>query len=186
MARDTNRNNIKPVLLSIAFVMMVMLCLFTTKTQQVVKVRHFSYLNSIINSRLSLSFLWVGIIIFIICCTRGNFTSIAMKIFEYSKFPFFCISISQNGCFCRICFVIGLPINLCAQFTLRATSLFCLIVSMEFRKCFDFLAFVASFCYSCFRHGFCSFNSEKLCLEPLQAQYLCGSLYCIAFRGDVK
>ena len=65
------------------------------------------------------------------------------------------------------------------DFAFIAMPIFSCVVIVKFRDCFGLLATSASFCYDWFRHGF--FLIKKLCLEPLQTQYLCGSFRYIAF-----
>ncbi len=62
-----------------------------------------------------------------------------------------------------------------ADFAFIAMSIFSCMVFVKFRDCFGLLATSASFRYDLFRHGF--FLTKKLCLEPLQTHYLCGSFY---------
>ena len=62
-----------------------------------------------------------------------------------------------------------------ALLTLVKKSILSCATFRKFGSGLELLAGTTSFCYSWFRHGF--FLIKKLCLEPLQTQYLCGSFY---------
>ena len=86
----------------------------------------------------------------------------------------------RNTVSCATVFTIfALPVlflvGICAIFTRIIIAITSGLAFVKFRNEFNLLAATASSCYNRFRHGF--FLIKKLCLEPLQDRFLCGSLY---------
>ncbi len=109
----------------------------------------------------------------------GIFTFIYSFVFSSLLFAFsglfvFTIYISSllSALFCST--YIG-PIFVTTNPTVILQIIFRDTIFIKLRKWFNFLALRTLFCYGLLRHGF--FLIKKLCLEPLQDQFLCGSLY---------
>ena len=212
MARDTNRNNIKPVLFIVAEIVVVLLCLFATRTSQGFNGLHFIGDNSMIDSifcfvlfrmsdvisfyngfefvcfskscYLSLALFRLGITF--LSSSHGQPIAFGLLVFTFYGPAVFAVPIFSPNCRLQHSAFVSSLVFSAANFTLRIVTVFSCAGFVKARKMFGFLASGTSFCYNRLRHGFCSFNSEKLCLEPLQAQYLCGSLYSITMPGGVK
>jgi len=72
-----------------------------------------------------------------------------------------------------------------ANFTLAAMAIKFDLVSVKFRKGFNFLASCASFCLNCLRHG--DLLNRLSCLEPqVSHNLICGSFYCITSNQQVN
>ncbi len=184
MAFYTQRNDVEPVVLFIALMVMILLCgnflaFITLKTR---RSWEFSANNSIVNSIFCLSFVFVVMAVFSVALFPGStFRKVLIVLFAFcavAKFGF-PLSFQVFAVFAvGMTFVIFLvafsAISLEAKGSRR--------ILIECRKRFFGLASRASFCYSELRHGF--FLVKKLCLEPLQAQYLCGSIYYPTFPQE--
>lgn len=68
-----------------------------------------------------------------------------------------------------------LLIYYCANLTFILFSQSRVFAIVKFSEGFNFFAFVTSSCFNWFRHGF--FLTKKLCLEPITAHTVVGSLY---------
>lgn len=109
--------------------------------------------------------------VFIVC-----FVSLSAFIFNLSTF----CSFSSQSLFSFCFFAFWINKRLSAFLANAVMPVFHCSVFMKFRDFLNFLAMTALFCYDWFRHGF--FLLKKLCLEPLQAQYLYGSSYYATSR----
>lgn len=200
MTRTTNRNNIKPMLWLIAFVVVVLLCWFRAiMTKLSIRARQFSCFNCVIYGTFGLHKVWIfGMITFFSCQVNlFSFFSltimflivfhISFPLFGFSIFPtsfaigsfaFFGLLILLLVGLAFSCFLIFTVHNQQANLAIYLNSIFATTGFMKFRNWLDFLAFAASFCYELLRHGF-SPCKKSSCLEPV-AGYApaVGSLYC--------
>ncbi len=172
MTTNTNRNHIISVSSIVTFMVVVMSSLLRTiSTFLCCRVRHFASSNSIPNAG-SANLLHSVLFIPFANCIQGL---CAPSVFSCSFLTFFSLAIFS--------FVLTVVYSI-ASFTYRPLSVFTSFLIMKFGEFFNFLATSTSFCFNWFRHGF--FLVKKLCLEPLQTQYLCGSFYSTALPEGVK
>ena len=167
MTQNTNSNNIKPMLACIAFVVMVLLCLLTTRTFKSIGSWQFASRNGVINGVHGLNSVR----------ELSPSPSLASPVFGFACL---CLAVSDLATFA----VFGSIVSSCAVLALRLKSVFRGSSFIKLRNELNFLADTALFCFNGFRHVL--FLVKKLCLEPLQAQYLCGSLYCNQSLGNVN
>jgi hypothetical protein len=172
MTYFTDRDDIEMKLWAIAFVMVVFLGMFAAGDARKFRRReHTITFNGIINSLPG----FVSLRVFVSMLSHCTFPFFGFLPFRerlamYS-FTFRALSIHF--------------ISLATTFTARGTKpIFFLFVLMELRNGLNFLALGTRFCYDLLRHGF--FLIKRLCLEPLQTQYLCGSFNYTTFLSGVK
>jgi len=191
MTNSTKCNNIKPVLFGVAFVMVVMNSLVSATTQSGVCRKEFAGSYSGLNGHTRLFSYWISIFRVISLLARFIFVAFAKiakiffsRIFAFRAFcgclSFYGAPIPLHGSFSRLTFAV----NSCATFTAIRFAKWISFTCTEFGNIFDFFARVTLSCYNLFRHGF--FLIKKLCLEPLQTQYLCGSFYYNRDMYNVK
>ena len=208
MTRDTQRDNIKPVLAGITG-MMVMLRLFTAGALQVVGMGQFTAFNSTLYGSLGGIFNEVCFSVFFLSYLTSfaiavsfacSFIFIAFLITFLPNFVFICLAMFFKTCFNTkwIFFIISpysVPTCLFTIFCLRAffKTLFTLIAviifaSWTYRKIRDILYLFAnktSFCYDLLRHGF--LQHRKLCLRAgRRLRPAVGSFHNTTNRGAVK
>ncbi len=159
MAVSTRRNNIKQVFRGISLVMVIFCCWFAAvKTDQRSDFWQILNFNSSLNSSTSdgvhrvLNHILPSCVLALFAgyIFRGIYF---LEFFDIFLFPLFQIG-RKTG------------------FTPTIISVFSKSVLAKVGQWQDLCAIGTSFC---FRHGF--FLVKKLCLGPLQAQYLCGSFY---------
>ena len=182
MTRNTNSFNIKPMLFSIAFVVMVLLCLFTTGAFKSAWLGNSVETNSVADCVSGFSFFRMHCPCFSLALTSCYFSFFASIVFcLYNSFPFLV------G-FCPISPLLALIVfsttMFVADFTLPLQAVFSKAVLLKLRNGFNLLATATSFCYDGFRHGF--FLFKKLCFEPLQTRRLCGFSHYTTIRGNVN
>lgn len=154
MTFSTYRNNIKVMFWFITVPMMVLLCEFrATMALQSFRSRQFVVLNGIINGIAGFN-------------SFRKFSSM-FSTFTYCNFSSF------------FALIVMFKIYFFAIFAFALKSIFSGTIFVKLRNFFNFLAFGTSFCFNRFRHGF--FLCKKLCLEPLQDQFLCGLFYINPF-----
>ncbi len=166
-----HRYHTKSMFFFVAWVMIFLRLLLAKITRERICWSHFSRFNGIFNTVLGFNFFLVVFAIF-----SRTFSSIwtfleFAALFAVRRFAFFCASV----------FLISYSF---ALFASRMKTVFPRLVLVKCTNWLIFLAFIASFCFNWFRHGF--FLIKKLCLEPLESQSLCGSLYYISLFGGVK
>ncbi len=173
MTTSTKRNNVKPMFTGISFVMVVFLCLFAAWTIQTVRLREFSGLYTIHDGVSGLHPVWISCFVSFTdsFCFR-RFSKILLTAIM-SNFVFVASLVSSSGGTAFFALVITITYNFAAIYTMILESVLCCAILIKFRNGLGLLALRASFCYDCLRHGF--FSVKKLCSEPLQTQYLCGS-----------
>lgn len=184
MARNTNRNNIKPMLTGISLMVMILFCLFATRAFINMGWLHFTQGDRVAYSAAGLTFLAV----FNIISFATLFVFFRFQVFLAGSFlrgltfftlpkSFTFLSFAIFSHICKLIFLrlISFAVCFATILTMIPKTIPRVLILVKFRKVLDYFAFRASFCYGLIRHGF--FLHEKLCLEPLQAQYLCGSLY---------
>ncbi len=170
-------HNGKPLSLPVAGLVVILLCgcFLALDTLETGCLGKFSANDSIIDSIFCFPFRFIGVAVF----SMGFFPGRTFCKFFIVSFAFFAVA---KGIF-------SLPFQVPAMFAIGVTFVIFLVafsaisldakcsrgVLVKFRKLFFGIALRASFCYNVLRHGF--FLTKKLCLEPLQAQYLCGSFY---------
>ncbi len=170
----TDRNNIEPVLWCIAFMVMVVVGLAAAGTYHAFDRGEFSTINGIANSIFGLGFLWKFSLVSLVSGSIRYHAFLALMI------SFLCFS-ALLACFvsasCR--FVFGSLVKcLHARLAISPKPISVVSIFMKITNGPKLLASRTSFCYTLLRHGFSLI--KKLCLEPLQTQYLCGSLYYTA------
>ena len=178
MTHSTNRNNIEPMLFSVAGVM-VLLCLFTTRAVERFHVRQFAGDYRTVNSFFCRPAFREFAGVFGVGGFGTYFTFWSLPVFarmcdQSPPAHLGRVKFAEVKSLMRAFAILALPVN----------PIFGCAIFVKIRHLLSSLAFRACFCYDWFRHGF--FLSKKLCSEPLQAQYLCGSLYCSTSRGVVK
>lgn len=186
--------------------MMVFLCLFATGAFEAIRAWQSTGPYGSSNRIRGFSFFRVFSFAIKASAITCNFASIALEV----GFAAFALSVNSQvsflvsltffgltvGFFSSLAFIalfvsllaspaiFALLIGCLTTLALRMQPVFGRTVFAEFRDFFNFLAFRASFCFNYLRHGF--FLIKKLCSEPLQTQYLCGSLYYSSSFGGVK
>lgn len=176
MTRNTNRNNIKPVFTRIALVVMVFFCVIAAiNTIQCVRPWYFSVYNSTVHNSACFHSLWITEAI----CLRAS----VFALFAFYGFVIFTIYLVTYN-FTLFCGPVFGESFIATWLTLIFMAKFARFIFVKFTKQFNGFACRAFSCYILFRHGF--FLIKKLCLEPLQTQYLCGLLYYNTNGGDVK
>ena len=176
MTRATNRNYIEPMFWFIAFMVMIVLCLLTTRTHQRHRPWHSLGFYSIINNAFGLclylvflSILFLGIFIFI--CLAIPFCGQTT-----SPFPLFCFIVFFARLLAFFSLVIFVLLDFSTQLTIRKKPAFRFFIPRKFQNRFSFFAFGTLFCYDLFRHN--CFSNKQLCLEPVARHNLAvGSFY---------
>ena len=186
MTLITYRNNIKPMLFGIAIVVVVMLCLFATRTSFGSNLGQSTSLDSNCYSLTSHFLFWMLRYILLFC----EFAFFALPVFLGRQFPFCtCVPLGPDKfALCALAvFSKGFK-DTCVSFsrfwifpatyfTRRAQRVRFVIILAKLRSRLNFLALRALFCYDLLRHGFSLI--KKLCFEPSRNQLPCGfsSLY---------
>ncbi len=205
MTKSTHRNNIKPMLLGIAG-MMVVVCLFAAGAFHRVNRLHLSRSDSVSNSVFCFNTIRElgGIFstntsgrrlatISLPVCFMGSlglicFLVLFLHIFALRTLPMaslgnltLCaVSMAHVGCFALFAVIV----RFAARFALPVNPIFGCAIFVKFRYLLSCLAFRALLWYDGFGHGL--FLLKKLCLEPIAAQTVVGSLYCSTLLGGVK
>ncbi len=183
MTRNTSRNNIKPMLWFVTFMVMILLCLMITVIAfQSLRMEQFASTNRVIdsimgfchfgmssfNSDISSSALFALIVTLCACFSFFSFTVLA-DIFAmnlFAVFSFIVFLVIQSFIFFVFLGLLPLPF---AIFTATIKAVFPASVLIKFRCRFDLFAHPAIFCYDSLRHGF--LHIRKSCLEPV-ARYI--------------
>ena len=176
MAFFANRKNIKPMFRFITKIMMILLCRIETKvTLKRFDIGQFTCRYGIVGCIASFAAVGVSFVIIFACEFAEIFASFCFHIFEITLFMH------------SVAFF-GLPVSfiavILAKFAIILIAIFFCAILMKFRNYLNNLAMTTSFCFNSLRHGF--FLIKKLCLEPLQTQYLCGSFYCNSFSLNIN
>ena len=164
MAQSTKWYDVKAMLFIIAFVMMPMLCSFSTLTYEIGCWRECSMLNGLTNSPLSQYFIMVlapetltkletffAVMPFRITILVIVSLMVFVNLFLSKFLSAFCFSPSHNFRFIAI-------------FTPATMSIFVARMFVKLRVCFNFLAFRALFCLNSVRHF--RFLFKRICLGP--------------------
>ncbi len=176
VTRNTDRNNIKPLLLGIAFVVMVLLCLFATRTQKGIWSGYFIEANSVTDSVSCLSFAFMQAPVSL----SAHLTFLCLVIAFTGSFTLLTASVQFFGGLRVVALLVGFN----ASFTFTLVSILVARVIVKLRDWLKLFASVASFCYDWFRHGF--FLIKKSCLEPSGSQPPYGSCYYDILARGVK
>ena len=176
MTFNTNWNYVKPMVFSVAFVMMVFFCWSRTIETKQVFGRQYALISNIRTYNLS--------------SLVGNLAFFAMGIFFICLFPFFALSITFPNNFAFFTLLVSLvyifelqsilPVFLLfpeTYFTLIVKPVFPNAVLVKFRQWFDLFAMTTLFCYDLFRHLLLLVRSN--CLEPVAAQTAVGLFYAM-------
>ncbi len=166
MTRHTNRLNVKSMFFGVPFVVVVLSSSLATFTQQGIDFSQLALKNSSLYGISGIYFFWVIGLLVIGMAKCPSFPRSCL-----SGLTFFALFTSFTRCF----IFIGFSITYYAFLTPRAKSVPPRFVSVKLRNWLNFLALGTRFCYDLLRHGF--FLIKRLCLEPLQTQYLCGLFY---------
>lgn len=206
MTRLAKRNNIEPIFRGIAFMVVVFFgCFMAVRTLKSLGMGQIAVSDCFFNSIHSFSLLWV-VLTMLACsypCKTFAVSTLVIMLFSIfafiafvvvftrttmSSFPFFRFAVFDFDIsgyfFASFCFSVSVTIIQMAAFTITFITITASWVLVKFRNRFGFLANSAGFCYDLLRHDF--FLSKKLCLEPLQTQYLCGSLHYTTSWGTVN
>lgn len=162
MTFSTKRNKIKPMFWGVVG-MMVLFCLFTTRTLQSIRARQLAHSYKIIHSILSFCFFGVFFPINLLAMFICGFAFISFLILLSICFELFGLSIK---------FVMMIRTN----FTTTSIPIWSGTIFGKFRKCFNFLANGTSFCLNWFRHLL--FLNKSLCLEPIVTHITVGLFIC--------
>jgi len=198
MTFETHRNNVKPMLRFVAFVVVVFLCWIAAGTLQRIWSRQFANTNGVINSGLSFnSFGMVKVILFYSSLVSlATFVSSTMVFLGevVSRFTFFSLPIAFGNYYMFGALVVPfltsltfltLIILFATDFTLSSMAILLGTVFVKLRKRFDFFAFGAAFGYDYFSHF--RFLSKREWLEPNSPPIgLSGSLYCTVQNKQIK
>ena len=167
MAYLTYRQNIKPMLFSVAFMMVIFLCLF----RAIITFKRRCFLNLAITNSMfySLSCL----VLF------GVSSGISGYSFSMSSFVFFSLAILLSCSFALFCLMIFTDSFQIAYFAISSISTFIFIVFVKLRKLFNLIALRATFCYDCFIHNVLSLQKNVLVRADRALIALYGSFYYI-------
>lgn len=170
MTFNTNRNNIKPMFFGVAFVVVVLFCLFRAiMAFQGIGARQLAIPYSIIDSVSSL--IAIGIFCLATLCSKFayKFTSFALIITSVFSLSVFAMVVFPDGSFVNnlpfLALAIRFLILFFAYFALVAMFIFFAFIFVKFRNGFNFFAIATSFCYDLLRHSF--FLTKKLCSGPV-------------------
>lgn len=165
MAFYTYRNDIQPVFLCIAFMVMILFCLCrAVMTLKDIRSRQFASSNGIINSTNSFSLLGMPNKKSFITFSKCFFTFLCLAITKpgllTNSFTLFALSVaSLSGLallallimfFCSLsffCFVVFFGVLRPANFAITSEPAFTIWTFVKFRKQFDLFAFATSFRY---------------------------------------
>lgn len=172
MTKKAYRNYIKPVFRSIALVVMIFFCLFTTSAFQSFGRWQLTSSNSVSNS--STSFYSERI------SATAGFICLALLVSLYCQFSFFGFLILSycSAIYFFSFFSQAIILNLLAKagFALILIAIFSRFIFPKFQNRFDLLALGTFFGYDLFRHDF--LLVRRLCLEPfVRPVRILGSLY---------
>ena len=187
MARNTNRNNIKPMLFFVTVAMMVLLGLFgTVMALQGINSWQFASLRSGAHSTFCLLSIGISSVITFMSFNLNNSTFFALFILflvGFEMFTFLLISFLGSLPFC--CLFVLFAILQPTEFALISIAVLINVLLVKFRKWFDILAFGTSFRYDFVRHLLLLIRSK--CLESIAVYTIAvDSSYYMADWGDVK
>lgn len=160
MTFSTNRNYIEPMFRRIAG-MMILFCLFATKTLQSVDLRQFTHSCSIVHHILSFCSFGISFPIILLAISICGFAFVGFLIFLSSYFELLGLSIK-------------FPLMIFTNFTTTSITTWSGAILVKFRNCFNFFANRTDFCLNWFRHLL--FLNKSLCLEPIVAHTTVGLL----------
>lgn len=196
MARNTNRQNIKPVFWGIAPVVVLPCLCGAIMALQGIDLGQLANLDGFFYSFACFYSFGVAGVVTIYCFGMGGFTFGSFSVFSICvannfftvfslsilfiilfliNFVFFALPRMFLYCFAFGCFSIIHINSVFARFTAILKPIFTFASFVKFRKRLRILAFRTLFCYDLFRHGFSL--TKKLCLESLRGQSLCDSFY---------
>lgn len=194
MTEKTHRDYIKPMLLGIAFMVVVLFCLLgTIRALESIGAGQFAGLDSIFNGSfcfkpfgmfLRISFKGFGLNGFTILCPAVFFV-----VFGLSHFTLFCFGALLLGSpTCLLAFFSFCVFGILFQITYFALISVAIAVSfcfVKFRNRFSLLARSAGFRYGCLRHNL--LLTRRLCLEPNALPVrVSGLFYNNRLRGKSK
>lgn len=159
----TYRYNIKPMLLGIAFVMMILFCLCgaVMALQRIGAGQSSGFDGMVYLVRWFIPFGMLDAKTFL-DNSSGGFAFFALGISLIYIFPFFALSINPL-------------IYVLAYSAIASKAIFCRAIFVKFRKRFNLFAFPTSFCYDLLRHN--RFLNKRLCLEPVARYALAVGLF---------
>ena len=197
MTINTNRNNVKPMLMKITPVVVFLCLIGTVVALQGIDLRQLASRYSIVHSTLCLtssrmtnavSFLADSINGFAFLASsimlKSNFILLLLAVLLEINFAFITLTVAFKSGFTTFCLAICFAVFQVAKFTLSVMSIFTIWMFIKICKWFCLFANPAGFCFNWFRHN--QLLSSWYCLEPLQTQYLCGLLYYTERENDVK
>lgn len=176
MTRNTNRNNVKPMLFCIAFVVMVLLRLVVATVAFFGIGSWESFVpNLIINCIFCLATFWETSLVPVstVFCANSSFSCFGVKLPAILTFVSFFVSLKISKP--SFTFVVGFL----ACFTHRLESIRTGTVFVKFKNRLNLLACGTSFGYDLLRHSF--FLIKKLCLEPVSGYSPASGLF--HYRG---
>ncbi len=170
MTTDAYRYNIEPMLFCVTG-MVILMCLFATRTVENVGTFYPSIGNGVINSVPSFPINWILFTISVYCPYSTCFTLWGLLISYIGAFS--CISL----------FIIAFLL-VAANLAIIKMPIFASSLFVKFKERFNCVALVTLLCYDWFRHGF--FLFKKLRLEPVTAQTATGLSNCTPCWEDVN
>ena len=186
MARNTNRNNIKPMLRLIVGVMILFCLCGTIIALQSINSGQFASLYSI--THCTFSFFSIGILQ-VVMFMGSNLNSYALFalfilfLIGFELFTFLLITFLSS--FAVFCLLVFFAIFQPANFAIISIAVFIIGLLVKFRKKFCFFANSASFRYDLLSHF--RLLNRRLWLEPIARYALAvGSSYYIEDWGDFK
>ena len=185
----TRRNNIQPMLFSIALVVVILFCLVgTVMTLHSIKLRQLPIPNGVIYSNSCLVLFWITRIILFSFSFPPFALGVSFFISFFCNFTFLCFLITS-----RIFPVYSLA-PFCSSiffFVFGATGLatvlmtvLCASVFVKLRERFELLASATSFLYDFSSHS--RLLNRRFWLGPIAAHTAVGSSYYIGNNEDVK
>lgn len=183
MTTFTDRNNVKPVFLCVSFVVMILLCLMTTRALQSVGWGQFTPTDCISDCLSGFNALWESTFVsFSSSSTYSyalfapniaffcNLASLAFFVTFSSSFAFFATIISPLNGLARLCLEVLFSACTVAYFASVSISIFRITVYVKFRKRFDLLTSATSFCHDLHSHYHslsyhCRFSKKRYWLE---------------------
>lgn len=175
MTFSADRDNIKPMFFSIAFVVMVVMSLISTSTTQGFNTRQ----NTVSNGckYLVACFCPFWVILFVVFSCSLSFLALSVPFLK--SFIFLCFAVTTHSfamnLFASFRFSVFLTPLSITYFTLVVVAITISRGFVKLKDWFILLASTAGFCYGCLRHGF--LLTRKSCLGPVTAHTVVGSCY---------
>ncbi len=183
MARNTSRNDIKPVFGFISQTVVILICLLgAVMAIKITRFWEFIKFNSITYNTPGITFICVFFSTAFLCCSAFFALTVSLRA-RFSNFSTTqTLAILLLRQFCLIAFS---PFAL-AKLTLIMTSKFAFVKFCKLRNWLKLLAGTASFCYDWFRHNVLSSKKNVLVRADRASIALLGLFYYTRARKGVN